>query len=323
MRLLRSASEGSVLRGQIHNRFARVVHDRMMDDRHSRDADHTHWYALETNSLPEELQKKFLQCDEDEETKTFLTNCYEKAEWIFTQLYHSLARSVLSWFMSSTSVNGFLRRGSMFVFSKAQVEGLLGISQKWKADKLLDLGAGDGMVTQQLASHFSEVYTTEVSTTMTWRLQEKGYNVLGLNEWHDGTHKFDVISCLNLLDRCDQPASLLHNMKAALTPDTGRLIVATVVPFKPYVESGGINHKPSEILPIQGDTLVEQIASFERDVFKPYGFTVERFTKLPYLCEGDLERSFYILKDVVFVLKPDSTVAEPAVLPTETITMQG
>ena len=42
MRVSRSASEGSVLRGQIRSRFARVVHDRMMDDVRSRDADHTH-----------------------------------------------------------------------------------------------------------------------------------------------------------------------------------------------------------------------------------------------------------------------------------------
>ena len=63
-------------------------------------------------------------------------------------------------------------------------------------------------------------------------------SVLGINEWHDGTHKFDVISCLNLLDRCDQPGSLLHKIKDVLVPDTGRLIVATVLPFKPYVESG-------------------------------------------------------------------------------------
>ena len=65
-------------------------------------------------------------------------------------------------------------------------------------------------------------------------------SVLGVNEWHDGTHKFDVISCLNLLDRCDQPGSLLHQIKDALVSDTGRFIVATVLPFKPYVESG--NH---------------------------------------------------------------------------------
>jgi len=64
------------------------------------------WYTLETSSMSDELKKKFLQSTEDEETKEFLTNCYEKAEWIFMQLYHSLARSLLSWFMSSTSVNG-------------------------------------------------------------------------------------------------------------------------------------------------------------------------------------------------------------------------
>jgi len=66
-------------------------------------------------------------------------------------------------------------------------------------------------------------------------------SLLGLDEWHSGSHKFDVISCLNLLDRCDQPATLLRNMKAALVPDTGRLIVATVLPFKPYVEYGKFN----------------------------------------------------------------------------------
>ena len=78
---------------------------------------------------------------------------------------------------------------------------------------------------------------------------------------------------------------------------------------------GGNNHKPSETLPVTGDALAEQIISFENDVFKPFGFTVESFTKLPYLCEGDLEHSFYILQDVVFVLKRDSTVSEPATAP--------
>ena len=33
----------------------------------------------------------------------------------------------------------------MFVFSKAQVESLLGVSQKWKANKLLDLGKVHGL----------------------------------------------------------------------------------------------------------------------------------------------------------------------------------
>lgn len=52
--------------------------------------------------------------------------------------------------------------------------------------------------------------------------------------------KFDVISCLNLLDRCDKPLTLLRDIKQTLCPVTGRLIVAVVLPFKPCVESGQI-----------------------------------------------------------------------------------
>ena len=66
------------------------------------------WYELDTSGMPEELEMKFLQSKEDDETKEFLANCYDKAEWIFTQLYHMVARSVLSWFMSSTSANGWV-----------------------------------------------------------------------------------------------------------------------------------------------------------------------------------------------------------------------
>jgi len=43
--------------------------------------------------------------------------------------------------------------------------------------------------------------------------------------------------------------------------------------------------------------------SLVQDVFEPAGFTMERFSRVPYLCEGDMECSFYELDDAVFVLK--------------------
>lgn len=67
--------------------------------------------------------------------------------------------------------------------------------------------------------------------------------------------------------------------------------------------SGGVENKPTEELHIQGEIFEEQCVSLVRDVFEPAGFTLERFTRLPYLCEGDLECSFYELDDAVFVLK--------------------
>ena len=60
---------------------------------------------------------------------------------------------------------------------------------------------------------------------------------------------------------------------------------------------------PSERLPICGRTVEEQIASLHRDVFLPAGLEIIRFTKLPYLCEGDLHNDFFVLIDIVFVLK--------------------
>lgn len=59
-----------------------------------------------------------------------------------------------------------------------------------------------------------------------------------MNDWQNTGVKYDLISCLNLLDRCDKPLSLLADIKAALKPGTGRVLVAVVIPFKPYVEFG-------------------------------------------------------------------------------------
>ncbi len=151
--------------------------------------------------------------------------------------------------------------------------------------------------------------------------------------------KYDAISCLNLLDRCDKPLTLLQTIKKSLVKD-GILIVALVLPFKPYVEYNK-NNKPSEYLfenfedslcqnnnynknevlnqtgsgsaQHQYCTRKECISNMNKinkeidflinHVFSPLGFELVKFTKLPYLCEGNLSQSFYYLIDYIFVFK--------------------
>lgn len=60
--------------------------------------------------------------------------------------------------------------------------------------------------------------------------------LLEIDEWQKTGFQYDVISCLNLLDRCDEPSQLLRDIKNALVPGIGRLILAVVLPFQPYVE---------------------------------------------------------------------------------------
>lgn len=55
--------------------------------------------------------------------------------------------------------------------------------------------------------------------------------------WHETDIQYDVISLLNVLDRCSHPIDLLMSIKRRLVPGTGRLILAVVFPFRPYVES--------------------------------------------------------------------------------------
>lgn len=61
--------------------------------------------------------------------------------------------------------------------------------------------------------------------------------------------------------------------------------------------------RPREFISLSGSSWEEQVHSLVKDVFEPSGFTVELFTRVPYLCEGDLFRDFYVLDDALFVLK--------------------
>ncbi|XP_071174436.1 protein-L-histidine N-pros-methyltransferase-like [Mytilus edulis] len=288
--------------GHIRSPLLRSVYNKMREDEKQKNNPHDDWYTVDLSKVPEEICAKFLQFNQDEETSQFLNQCYEKSDWLFTQLGHSICKSVLGWFMSSTSINGLLKRGSMFVFSKDQLRQMLHVAPDRKGNRLLDLGAGDGMVTDIMAEFYNVVDSTEMSPTMVWRLKEKGFNVIPVDTWDNGAVTYDLIGCLNLLDRCDKPMRILQSIHRLLTP-TGRAIVAVVLPFEPYVEFNSSDHKPIESLLIKGKTFEEQAASFITDVFQPLGFFVEHFTRLPYLCEGDLNQSFFVLNDAVFVLK--------------------
>ena len=78
--------------------------------------------------------------------------------------------------------------------------------------------------------------------------------------------------------------------------------------------SGTTFRDPSQLLPICGKTIEQQIVSLHDNVFKPAKFDVVSFTRLPYLCEGDLNTDFFVLNDIVFVLKPRLGDDEASVL---------
>jgi SAM-dependent methyltransferase len=175
---------------------------------------------------------------------------------------------------------------------------------------LLDIGAGDGSVTEQLAPFATKVFVTEESSAMRWRLWSRGFTVIdaeaGLRQ-----EAFDCITMMNVLDRCDCPITLLQSVRSALKP-SGVFVLAVVMPWCPFVERGTKKIPPRELLPMQGGECCKG-ATFEastqrlvENVLTPLGFTLERWTKLPYLSQGSVDSEYYVLHDAVFLLRKTS-----------------
>lgn len=105
---------------------------------------------------------------------------------------------------------------------------------------MLDVGAGDGEITIRLAKALVQlnnnislnVFATESSYIMKDRLREKNFTVINQIREVENVH---LISCLNVLDRCVDPRSLMADIHAALHPK-GRAIIALVLPYNHYVE---------------------------------------------------------------------------------------
>jgi len=261
------------------------------------------WYAVNLAKIKDDrIRGLFIKLSADEETQDFIKTCSQKSDWIFTQIYHNLAKAFLGMFYCQTDVNGILHRGSMFVLSRDQFQLLTESKPQESVESqqsMIDLGAGDGAVTMPMAQSFKNIYATETSKPMQTLLKSKDIKVLPVESWME-SGPFDLISCMNLLDRADTPVTILQHAKNSLKP-TGLLVVALVLPYKPYVESNA-THKPTEPLNISGQLLENQIESAVAAI-ESVGFDLVKWSRVPYLCEGDLTQTFYHLSDIVMIFK--------------------
>ncbi|CAH2039765.1 unnamed protein product, partial [Iphiclides podalirius] len=198
-----------------------------------------------------------------------------------------------------TAFDGWLGRGSMFVLSEAGARRLVGAAGARCGGAIVDVGAGDGEVSRRFAHLYSDKFATEISSSMRKALKSKGYTLLDTEDWHGS--QFDCVCMLNLVDRCSHPRAMLRSARAALAPG-GVLLLALVLPYKPYVEATA-DHKPVERLPIEGATFEEQVGSFVA-FMRESGFELRSWSRAPYLCEGDFAQAYYWLDDSVYVFAP-------------------
>ena len=294
------------------SRLAAQLEQKRQEDEFWLNADKSlSWYAMpdltslsatDHHTAETVLKSQYFALSEDEETKAFIEASIAQSDSWLIQSWYNLAKTVLSWFSyTQTDMNGILQRGSMFVLSTRQFQMLVEQSQVELKDHstMIDLGAGDGKVTQKLAPFFQQIFATETSKPMQKLLKSQNIHVLPIDTWMNQT--YDFIACLNLLDRCDKPLDLINDMKNSLN-HKGLLLVALVLPFKPFVEAKE-NFEPTQRLNITSDQTVGQQVQSVVNIFQEFDFELVRWTRVPYLCEGDTVHSVYYLDDMLFLFK--------------------
>eukprot|EP00118_Oscarella_pearsei_P004258 m.17931 g.17931 ORF g.17931 m.17931 type:complete len:300 (+) comp27568_c0_seq4:206-1105(+) len=280
---------------------------RLLEEDGHRKKDLHKWYKCKTDKLSIDLKRTFVQCHLDSASQDFLDSSRRLFDRFCLQVVYRILMLVLSFFLSLADMNGLLNRGKTFVLSADHMRKLMQHDGNWEGQspgkKVLDIGAGDGNATKQLEEIFGkDISATEASSLMQWRLERQGFKILDVIHWEQQS-PFQVISFLNVLDRCDEPMSLLRRIHRGLDED-GILLMAVVLPFDPFVMKGPRQVKPAEQLNVEGYSFEDSLESLVHTVLQPAGYEVRAWTRLPYFSEGDLFDSYYVLSDAVLLLRP-------------------
>lgn len=254
-------------------------------------------YHCVRERLPPELAHGYVPLAFDDATRDWVDAAYQAPHGPFVIALRSLAGA----FLSDYDANGLLGTYPMRLLGPEQWRLLLG---ERPGGRLLDVGAGDGHVTSELAKMFDEVVVTETSKLMARRLEARGYRVLPVDLASEdiAERDFDAISMLNVIDRTARPVTLLERVTRRLAPN-GILIVAVPLPLRAHVHVGPRTADPEELLPVADASFEAGVCALATRYLAKCGLFVESFTRAPYLSRGSHMTPLHVLDDVVMVCR--------------------
>jgi SAM-dependent methyltransferase len=201
---------------------------------------------------------------------------------------------------SSYDVHGWLGAYPMHLLgSRAWGELLGGV----RRERLLDVGAGAGYVTEGARPYFEHITCTETSRALARRLARRGFEVLDVDIASAPLgRRFDVVSCFNVLDRTARPLSLLRALTDHVSAE-GRLLLSLPLPARPHVHVRGGTISPSERLPSQAAGWEQAARELSEQLLEPAGLCVERLSRVPYLSRGDSYQRCYALDAALWICR--------------------
>ena len=232
-------------------------------------------------------------------------------DWVRRQLaaprtaLHSVLIAGLSLLgISQYDAQAVLDSPAVHLLSTAQWRELLENSTALQRQSALDVGAGSGQITAELAPVFGSIYATEISNWLVWRLERRGIRAAVQSSSGPPSAevlqasglppRYGTVFALNVLDRVDHSRAYLSALSSLLLPG-GRLVIALPLPYcaKPW-EPGRTgaatlaDWAQDNALP-QGVDLAQDWEDAAAQVsvsLAQSGLVVERVVRAPYLCQG-------------------------------------
>jgi SAM-dependent methyltransferase len=254
-------------------------------------------YDADVAALSPRLRERFVELACNADTDAFLEAAARgRHSWLRTR-----AHRVLRFFVSDFDANGLLDMYPLHIASTEQWRVLLG---EQPAKRLLDVGAGYGGVTRTLLPFAEQVVATELSAPMARSLRRMGVEChqIDVTEQNVPGAPFDLVSCLNVLDRTARPRRMLRRLVELLEPG-GRLVLALALPYRPFYYVGSDTPEPLERLACAEPAWETAVSSLVEHELEPLGLRMLRLARAPYLSFGDTARNLYELDDALLVLE--------------------
>lgn len=248
------------------------------------------------------MRGAFVELDADASTRAWIDAALDRPDPLPRVVLRNLALTLVNVY----DANAWTDVSHDRVLGTAQWRRLLGTG----GTRLLDVGAGNGDVTRELAPLFAEVVTTELSRPMARRLRQQGLRCheldIAFSSFDDSGGGFDVIALQNVIDRTTHPLRLLDRVPRLLA-EGGRVIVAVPVPIRPVVFAGRSRFHPAEPLPTAPTDFESAVSALYERVLVPRGYRVQALTRAPYLARASGRSSVAVLDDAIFVLGHDAS----------------
>ena len=177
-----------------------------------------------------------------------------------------------------------------------RVKKLINLFAKHKADRLLDIGCGEGSLTLLLKESVraKEVFGVEIASEGVMAAKSKGINCQRLNVDEEGLpfqeEYFDAIFCGELIEHLFDPDHLLREVYRVLKPE-GFFIIATpnlgawynrialLIGYQPYAVTAGLEHHNAGKLWISAPAGTEHIRFFTlralKELLQYHGFKIK------------------------------------------------